>query len=97
LNIFSTKDDFLRLSDLEEDTEDVVELFNFFFRGEQKSGDLKVPLCCLGLKFELKSVCQKVQNCKTGTISAVNELQSKKIPIVISKEEEDFSSNFNPE
>ena len=23
------------------------------------------------------SVCQKVQNCKTGTISAVNELQSK--------------------
>jgi hypothetical protein len=28
------------------------------------------------------SVCQKVQNCKTGTISAVNELQSKKIPIV---------------
>jgi len=24
------------------------------------------------------SVCQKVQNCKTGTISAVNELQSKK-------------------
>jgi hypothetical protein len=41
LNIFSTKDDFLGLSDLEEDTEDVVELFNFFFRGEQKSGDLK--------------------------------------------------------
>jgi hypothetical protein len=55
MNIFSTKDDFLRLSDLEKDTEDVVELFNFFFRGEQKSGDLKVPLCCLGLKFELKS------------------------------------------
>jgi hypothetical protein len=44
---FSTKDDFLRLSDLEEDTED-VELFNFFFRREQKSGDMKVL-------FELKS------------------------------------------
>jgi hypothetical protein len=41
---FSTKDDFLRLSDLEEDTEDLVELFNFFFRGEQKSGDLKATL-----------------------------------------------------
>jgi hypothetical protein len=34
----------LRLSDLEEDTEDLVELFNFFFRGEQKSGDLKATL-----------------------------------------------------
>ena len=33
---FSTKDDFLWLSDLEEDTEDLVELFNCFFRGEQE-------------------------------------------------------------
>ena len=47
---FSTKDDFLRLSDLEEDTEDLVELLNFFFRGEQKTGDLKVAPLLFGVE-----------------------------------------------
>jgi hypothetical protein len=46
---FLIKDDFLRLSDLEEDTED-VELFNFFFRREQKSGDMKVPPLLFGVE-----------------------------------------------
>ena len=41
------------------------------------------------------SVCQKVQSCSIGTISAVNELQSKKSQSR-EEEEEDFSLSFNP-
>ena len=92
-NLFEKRNKGLKRKSIDSSTTTSVSLRNIL---ESTSNVPIIPEKNLFMCDACASVCQKVQNCKTGTISAVNELQSKKIPIVISKEEEDFSSNFSP-